>query len=715
MKRIYKGIACAALCLLAGLALAGCGNDKEDPTEAPSAQVTWTTKKIAVVLPMGNGLDAHWQRTLQLCADNLQKAFEGNDVGIRLEYTWYDEQDADLALTAKRIAADNEVAAVIGGLSSTASQTLANALTASGKPFFTLATSEELVRGYASTQTVWAMTETDITQCEVLLSRAQYYGAKSVSLIAQDDAPYGKTFVDWFGFQAQELGLEVKEVCSYDEDGVADACQRACASEPDFILCAVENTADLHTVLSTQTDYAIEYGTAPRILFSDCGYGSDVLAELGSDAEGIEGVAYGADPESGFEVSYKVYFDDHLTRGESQVYDAAMLIGYAAYMQLLDNSLDFTTAMRTLVDGRDEGYGSWMAGNMRLVVEALKAGKHPDIQGASGSLDFDAKVYTNVLSTVYSNYKVYNGQYIILDYNSSDGSKRSSETLAGWNWKAQQMQDTDTPTADIVYPALQDRWALLVAASSGWNNYRHQADVLNMYQILKANGYTDDHIVLIAEDDIAYNASNPNPGVVQVRVGGDNVYADAHIDYHPSDLKPTDIQAILCGERSDRLPEVISAGAEDNVLVFWSGHGDYGQLVWLNDKEGFSAERAKQAFTAMSQGKHYRKVLCLIETCYSGSVMKEIEGIPGILALTAASPYETSKADIYNASMGVWMSNRFTSTLQDCLAENAAISMRDLYYRLFLNTVGSHVMLYNAAHYGNLYSSTMAEFTQGAE
>jgi hypothetical protein len=38
--------------------------------------------------------------------------------------------------------------------------------------------------------------------------------------------------------------------------------------------------------------------------------------------------------------------------------------------------------------------------------------------------------------------------------------------------------------------------------------------------------------------------------------------------------------------------------------------------------------------------------------------------------------------------------------------------MRDLYYRLFLNTVGSHVMVYNADHFGNLYTSTMSEFIE---
>ncbi|MDE7108368.1 MAG: legumain, partial [Muribaculaceae bacterium] len=78
--------------------------------------------------------------------------------------------------------------------------------------------------------------------------------------------------------------------------------------------------------------------------------------------------------------------------------------------------------------------------------------------------------------------------------------------------------------------------------------------------------------------------------------------------------------------------------------------------------------------------------------------------------LTEANPNETSTADIFNTDLGVWMSNRFTSTLIENLSNKSVISMRDLYNRLFINTVGSHVMVYNAEKYGNLYNSSMDEF-----
>jgi len=58
----------------------------------------------------------------------------------------------------------------------------------------------------------------------------------------------------------------------------------------------------------------------------------------------------------------------------------------------------------------------------------------------------------------------------------------------------------------------------------------------------------------------------------------------------------------------------------------------------------------------------------------------------------------------------VWMSNRFTMTFQDCIKENPRMSMRELYYKLFVNTVGSHVTLFNTYNFGNLYKDNIGEF-----
>ncbi|MCD8317693.1 MAG: ABC transporter substrate-binding protein, partial [Paraprevotella sp.] len=224
------------------------------------------------------------------------------------------------------------------------------------------------------------MTETDITQCEVLLSKVINYEGKSVASIADENDSYGKTFVDWFGFQSKELGLEVKGIFSYDEGKITDVAKQAAACGADFVICAPSKIDDIADVV----DAFNAEPKAPRLLFSDMGYGVDVLKRLGKKAEGIEGVCLGADPESGFDVSYRSYFGTTPTVGTAQIYDAAMLLAYAAWYQNMYPKVTLQTALRHVVDGRDFLLGSWMSEDMCNVINDMARGGSPDVKGASG-------------------------------------------------------------------------------------------------------------------------------------------------------------------------------------------------------------------------------------------------------------------------------------------------------------------------------------------
>lgn len=701
-----KELAYILIMLLFAAQLSSCSDDT--PTSGNDNK-QWQEYTVAVVLPQERGLGEHWQRCLGLFASNFNSAFHNQQQGVKLKFEYYDELSGDLADVATSLADRDEVYAVIGGLYSSSAHVLASKICMSGKPLFTLATCGELVRAYASTGRLWAMTETDITQSEVLLSKVINYGGKSVALIAKDNDDYGKTFIDWFGFQAKELGLANKGLFRYTDGDIKAVAIDAMASGADYVICVPSDIADIVAMLNARNEHYSIGGKATRLLFSDTAYGVDVLNLLGSAAEGIEGVAFGANPESGFDISYKTYFGNDPTTGEAQLYDAAMLIGYTAWYEMLNPEESFMTSLRKIVSGTGLNMGSWMGEDMRLVVDALSAGSFPTIRGASGAMTFDSKVFTNVLNTTYYNYKVYNGRYIILDYNTSDGGNRTDATLAGWNWKASQMQEF-ADSGSLNYPEHKSNKALLVASSTGWSNYRHQADVLAIYQLLKLYGYNDDSIILIVEDDIANNPSNPNPGVIRVTPGGDNVYRDVKIDYLTSDLDSEDILNILKGKNTYRTPTVIESTENDNIFIFWSGHGTPGAMCYSDEQYALSGSNLSAALCQMAEEKRYRKLLMMVEACFSGGVLEQCVGIPGMLFITAANGDETSKADIFNEQLKVWMSNRFTSTFIEQITADRAIAMRDLYYRLFINTVGSHVMVYNDDNYGNLYQASMTEF-----
>lgn len=693
-------------CLLL-LAFCGCADDIEAPTSPQSKQEVHT---VAVIMPMSHGLDKHWKRTLSFLNRNMDIAFKGEEKAIKLRYELYDEDKEDMSRLADSLAKRKDIEAVVGCLYSDHAAEMITKLADAEKTFLTVSTSADLTRGNTQHGYLWSMVETDITQCEVLLSKALDYGAKRVSLLTLENNSYSQTFVDWFSFQAGELGLEVTGIHLYNEQNVTEVSQRACDEETDYIICVPATVEEVQWICEAFQKYDATHPFSPKKLFGDTAYGSDVINKYAKYVEGIEGVTFGADPESGFEVSYKTFFRDELSLGESQIYDACMMLYYGFWYQLIhaNQSLSLKESLRAVVDGRDNNHYGWMGEDMRFVIESFANGGHPNITGASGSLDFDKDVYTSVLESTYANFMVYNGRYVTLGYYKSNGGRRSDKTLAGWNWKKNQIQDF-SDEIDIRYPVLQDKWALLVASSKDWKNYRHQADILSVYQMIRERGYPDDHIILIMEDDLAQNPKNPFKGEVKTDLAESNLYQNFDIDYKMSDLTPTDIMNILSGKKTSRTPIVIESTDKDNILIFWSGHGTQAELCWGDEFMGVRKEMVSNTLKQMAKEKKYRKMLFLIEACYSGSIVKDIQ-IPGALFITAANDKETSKADNFSNQLGVWMTNRFTYGLREQLETDMSVPLRDLYYRLFINTIGSHVMVYNTANFGNIHMNNISEF-----
>ena len=69
--------------------------------------------------------------------------------------------------------------------------------------------------------------------------------------------------------------------------------------------------------------------------------------------------------------------------------------------------------------------------------------------------------------------------------------------------------------------------AVLIAGSSGYMNYRHQADVCHAYQILSNNGIPSEQIIVFMYDDIANNVQNPRKCEIINHPDGDDVYKNA--------------------------------------------------------------------------------------------------------------------------------------------------------------------------------------------
>ena len=112
----------------------------------------------------------------------------------------------------------------------------------------------------------------------------------------------------------------------------------------------------------------------------------------------------------------------------------------------------------------------------------------------------------------------------------------------------------------------------------------------------------------------------------------------------------------------------------------------------------------------MSANKQYRRMMMALETCFSGKWGEELTGIPDLLVLTAASPYETSKAEQFDQQLGVFLTNAFSSTFMQSIKANPTISIYDLFTKILKATNGSHVSLYNEKNYGSVYKNDATDF-----
>ncbi|HHU25138.1 MAG TPA: hypothetical protein GXZ56_00720 [Bacteroidales bacterium] len=682
-------------CIIPGL-ITGCHDD----TGMPGAETV--SYKVAVIMPLSSGND--WNRTIDWALDNFRQAQVGLPKITEIQVELKNEEDADLAEYLSRVASDDTYTAIIGPYSSRNARLAAIACVAEQKTLILpLATSTEFQRIFAGKECIWNLAQSDLTQCEILLMQMAVSDMPSVSLLTADD-DYGKSFSDWFAYQAIELGLEVEDMVIYRnneelKNGVAHFADKRFRS--GALLFAPSKASDFQ--LFDETYDQLDRGSFPMVYCSDVAHSKTLVGKI---KHTYEGVSPSADPASGFVNAYRSKFGESPVAGEAHLFDAISLLGYAL---AAFGDADLNGAIKNIVDGRDNWNRGWMASDMQAALLRLQAGGFPNLSGVSGDWTFDQKHYASVLNSSYCHWVLKNGEYHTLEYLSTDGSGRTISMLQTWQTQAEQFQQFNQRQEDFNYGKHEGNWAVVIGTSDTWANYRHQADAMAMYQILKRHGYDDDHIVLIIADNIAYDSRNLYPGVVKVKPDGENLYRDMKVDYKINDVTIADLQDIFLGNSSKRLPHVIAPGKNDNIIVFWCGHGNHNRLAWGSHGTVYGTQ-VRDILRAMHEEQRYRKILFAMDACYSGSIGEACIGIPGVLFITAANAYETSKADMKDPEMGIWLSNGFTRAFQEAIDETPNITMRDLYYKLARQTVGSHATVYNAEYYGNMYSNTMKEY-----
>lgn len=232
-----------------------------------------------------------------------------------------------------------------------------------------------------------------------------------------------------------------------------------------------------------------------------------------------------------------------------------------------------------------------------------------------------------------------------------------------------------------------DNWAVLVAGSNGFYNYRHQADVCHAYKTLtEEGGFREENIIVMMYDDIAASKENPFPGQVfnGVNGTGGNVYPGTDkIDYKGETCTADTFLSILNGTAT----KALKSTEDDNVFIYYTDHGAVG-LVGMPVGEPLYATDLLSTFDYMYEKKMYKEMVVYIEACESGSMLQNLT-TRKVYGTTAATGEESSYACYWDDDIKTYLGDEYSVSWLEDSDRDFSKQGRESLHTQYENVVGN--------------------------
>merc|ERR1740130_1155249 len=133
-----------------------------------------------------------------------------------------------------------------------------------------------------------------------------------------------------------------------------------------------------------------------------------------------------------------------------------------------------------------------------------------------------------------------------------------------------------------------NHWGVIVAGSTGFGNYRHQADACHAYQILKKAGVPEEQIVHINYDDVANSSSQKSEfkgklfnKPTEKGTAGVDVYEGCKIDYKGKHATAENLFHVLKGDPIADIEnaKVLKSDSESKIFFYYADHGAPGLVA----------------------------------------------------------------------------------------------------------------------------------------
>mmetsp|Transcript_44266 Transcript_44266/g.105388 ORF Transcript_44266/g.105388 Transcript_44266/m.105388 type:complete len:441 (+) Transcript_44266:67-1389(+) len=191
--------------------------------------------------------------------------------------------------------------------------------------------------------------------------------------------------------------------------------------------------------------------------------------------------------------------------------------------------------------------------------------------------------------------------------------------------------------------AAAEKYAVIAAGSSGFMNYRHQADACHAYQLMLQSGVPADNIILMMQDDVANSEENPFPGQLFNKPGENppDVYKGCKVDYSGDIVTGKLFMDVLTGNTEGAKGKVLKSGASDTVFVNFVDHGGPGIVAFPNGPV-LTVKELSQTLKTMQSKQMFKQMVFYMEACESGSMFPDLKADSKILAVTASNADESS-------------------------------------------------------------------------
>ena len=185
--------------------------------------------------------------------------------------------------------------------------------------------------------------------------------------------------------------------------------------------------------------------------------------------------------------------------------------------------------------------------------------------------------------------------------------------------------------------AAAENWAVIIAGSNGYSNYRHQSNIAHQYHQYLEFGVKPEHIIVFDYDDVVNHKNNPFPGKLYNLPGDDarEYYEGLVIDYREKEITKEALFKCLLGEEDGSGKKVLKSTENDKVFINYYDHGAPGLIALINDR--VYKDELQDTLKKMHEKKMYKELVFYLEACDSATMMEDFPDDLNIYVVTSTN------------------------------------------------------------------------------